>query len=325
MRFTSGTMSYPLLFCLKLFFLSSLIKNKKCIFAADELYYDNNSNRKNVMKKIVVFCTALTVSLAMLISSCNREEIIDNNEENNQEEPVLEHYLPDAVVDIDGNSYDAVRLGNQVWMAENLRTTRFADGTTIPLWTYGVAGPACFAPGNGSSNEENTDNVDRYGYLYNWAAVMHGASSSSAVPSGVQGICPTGWHVPSDAEWTELTTYLSSQSQYLCDSNSGNIAKSLAATTDWKSSTNHCAIGNDLNVNNTTDFSALPAGGYFFGTPMQWDFIGNQHFGMCAYFWCATEYTENYPIHRTLGYTEDRVSVSSYYSSGGFSVRCLRD
>ena len=100
-------------------------------------------------------------------------------------------------------------------MAENLRTTRFADGTTIPLWAYGVAGPACFAPGNGSSNEENTDNVDRYGYLYNWAAVMHGASSSSAVPSGVQGICPTGWHVPSDAEWTELTTYLSSQSQYL--------------------------------------------------------------------------------------------------------------
>lgn len=280
------------------------------------------------MKKISLLCTMLAVSISMLLLSCNREEINNNgnNDGDNQEEPALEHYLPDAVVDIDGNSYDAVRLGNQVWMAENLRTTRFADGTTIPLSTFGSSTePGRYAPGNGSSNEENADNVARYGYLYNWPAVMHGAPSSCAVPSGVQGICPTGWHVPSDAEWTELITYLNSQSLYHCDSTSGNIAKSLASMTDWKSSTNHCAIGNDLNANNATDFSALPAGGYFFGTPMQWDFRGNQHFGISAYFWCATEYTENYPIHRTLSYTEGHVSVSSYYSSGGFSVRCLRD
>ena len=81
----------------------------------------------------------LAVSISILLLSCNREEINNNGntDDGNQEEPSLEHYLPDAVVDIDGNSYDAVRIGDQVWMAENLRTTRYADGTTISLSTLG--------------------------------------------------------------------------------------------------------------------------------------------------------------------------------------------
>lgn len=261
--------------------------------------------------------------MVLLFISCNRE-VINNNgntEEGNQEEPSLDHYLPDAVVDIDGNSYDAVRIGDQVWMAENLRTTRYADGTTIPLSTLGSSTePGRYAPGNGSSNEENEINVARYGYLYNWPAVMHGEDPSSAVPSGVQGICPNGWHVPSEAEWTELTNYLSSQSQYQCDSNKNNVAKSLAAMTDWKSSTKHCAVGNDLSANNATDFSALPAGGYFFGTPTQWSFTGNQHFGSATYF----RHTSSSCMF-TLDSYEATVRTACYEASGGFSVRCLRD
>ncbi len=175
-------------------------------------------------------------------------------------------------------------------------------------------------PGNGSSNEENADNVARYGYLYNWPAVMHGAEPSSAVPSGVQGICPTGWHVPSEAEWTELTKYLSSESQYHCDSNKANIAKSLASTTDWKGSTKHCAVGNDLKANNATGFSALPAGGYFFATQTQWDFVGNQRFGGNAYFRHTTS-----SCMFCLDNYEATVVSACYDASGGFSVRCLRD
>jgi len=74
------------------------------------------------------------------------------------------------------------------------------------------------------------ENVARYGYLYNWPAVMHGASSSEANPSGVQGICPNGCHVPSDAEWLELFDYMRTQPAYI-SGGVGHLSKALAATT----------------------------------------------------------------------------------------------
>ena len=131
------------------------------------------------------------------------------------------------VTDIDGNEYKTVKLGNQVWMAENLRTTRYADGTPIPLGTEASLDVAYRYYPN-----YNRANVSKYGYLYNWAAVMNGSASSEANPSGVQGICPDGWHVPSDAEWTELTNYVSSQSQYVCGDDTNYIAKALASEVD---------------------------------------------------------------------------------------------
>ena len=73
-------------------------------------------------------------------------------------------------------------------------------------------------------------NVPAYGYLYNWAAVMHGAESSEANPSGVQGICPKGWHVPSDKEWTQLTDYMKTRPEYMSSGNREYLAKALAAT-----------------------------------------------------------------------------------------------
>ena len=194
-----------------------------------------------------------------VVFSCNREEIEINV--NNEEDPIdtlTSHILHRAVTDVDGNSYDAVLIGDQVWMAENLRTTRFPDGMDIPLGTTGSISPCRFVPGNGQSNEENSGNEARFGYLYNWPAVMYGDSSSSANPSGVQGICPSGWHVPSSAEWSQLINYVSGQIQYQCDSNSINIAKSLSSSTEWESSPNHCAVGNNLTSNNATGFRLFP-------------------------------------------------------------------
>ena len=215
------------------------------------------------------------------------------------------------VTDIDGNEYKTVKLGNQVWMAENLRTTRYADGTLIPLGTE-----ASFTTAYRYYPDGNSANVSDYGYLYNWAAVMKGASSSDANPSGVQGICPDGWHVPSDAEWTELTNYVKSQSQYVCGDYTGNIAKALASETGWKPDDEECAAGNNPSANNATGFSARPAG-YYSGT--------YNGFGSNANFWSATQYSSNYAYDRTLDYSNAYVDRYLTNKNYGYSVRCIRD
>ena len=207
-----------------------------------------------------------------------------------------------TVTDIDGNVYNTVQIGNQCWMRENLRTTHYADNTEVT---------ERYAPNN------DEDNVPTYGYMYNWAAMMHGASSSSASPSGVQGICPTGWHVPSDAEWTQLTDYVSSVPAYWCGGSSGNIAKALASTTSWSSYNVECTAGNDQSTNNATGFSALPAGYYHDGT--------YYNFGYYAYFWSATEGSSSGAYYRSLNCGRASVYRDRYAKDGGLSVRCLRD
>ncbi len=216
------------------------------------------------------------------------------------------------VTDIDGNTYKTVLIGSQCWMAENLRTTKYADGTSISLGSSTSTTKAYrYYPNNNSSN------VGTYGYLYNWKAVMRNSSSSSANPSGVQGICPNGWHVPSDAEWTQLTGYVGSQSQYVCGSNNTYIAKALVSTMGWNSSSNNCAVGNNPSSNNATGFYAVPAGyycGYYYD------------FGYSAYFWSATQYGSYYAYGRYLYFDYAYVRrYCDYRKVVGFSVRCLRD
>ena len=217
-----------------------------------------------------------------------------------------------TVTDYDNNTYNTVQIGAQCWMKENLRTTHYSNGTSIALGNDTSTTIAYrYYPNNNSSN------VSTYGYLYNWKAVMRNSSSSSANPSGVQGICPVGWHVPSDAEWWQLTYYVSSQTQYLCYIyNSNYIAKALASTMGWDSSTETCDVGNNPGTNNATGFSALPAGVY----------DGNYYnFGYNAYFWSATEGNDNYAYGRYLYY--DYADVDRYNNGKGygFSVRCVRD
>ncbi len=220
-----------------------------------------------------------------------------------------------TVTDIDNNTYNTVQIGNQCWMKENLRTSRYANGTYLPISFDGnsYTAPYCYNPNN------NANNVPTRGYLYNWPAVMHGASSSTSNPSGVQGICPNGWHVPSDAEWTQLTSYVSSQTRYQCGNNSDNIAKALASTTEWVG--NHfyetCTVGNDPNANNATGFSAIPAG---------WHGGDETYFYNNALFWCATEVSVlgayYYGISSSLAYV---VRDGGWGKDNGFSVRCVRD
>ncbi len=216
------------------------------------------------------------------------------------------------ITDYDNNTYNTVQIGYQCWMKQNLKTTHYSDGTSIPLGgnttSYDVA--YRYYPNNSSSN------VSTYGYLYNWKAVMRNSSSSSSNPSGVQGICPTGWHVPSDAEWTQLENYVGSQSAYQCNGSSSNIAKALASATGWNSSTTTCTVGNTPANNNATGFSAVPAG------TVHAMYLS---FGYEAHFWSATQNSSNFAYYRYLYYNSAGVYRDYFYKDGGYSVRCLRD
>ena len=220
--------------------------------------------------------------------------------------------MSSPLMDYDGNVYNTVLIGTQCWMKENLRVAHYSDGTAIP---QGVATsttlPFRYRPDN------NSLNVATHGYLYNWKAVMRNSSSSNANPSGVQGICPTGWHVPSNAEWSQLTNYVSSQSQYVCEGDSTQIAKSLAYTSGWLSNIFSCSVGEDQNTNNATGFSARPSG-YYLGS-----YSG---FGSAAFFWSSTDYmADGEAWYLSLLYGMPTVGRDGNIKTTGFSVRCLRD
>jgi len=213
-----------------------------------------------------------------------------------------------TVTDTDNITYNTVKIGNQCWMKENLRVTHYADGTDIALGTSASSDiPYRYNPNNSAAN------VSTYGYLYNWAAVMYGASSSTLSPSGVQGPCPTGWHIPSDDEWTELTDYVAQYPIYRCVGNAADIAKSLASTTGWNSYSGNCVIGNDPSKNDHTGFSAMPAG-YYDGS-----FHG---FGQYANFWSTSEASSS-AWYRYLDYNLSVVTRNSMSKSRGKSIRCV--
>ena len=250
--------------------------------------------------KHLIFAAVFFAALCLI--SCDREK------ENKHEYPATADVILNAVKDVDGNQYDAVRIGNQVWMAENLKTTHYADGTEIPL------------AGEHSCSDEHpflyypwyANMVRDFGYLYNWSAMIHNACSSDVNPSGVQGICPQGWHVPSDAEWMQLTDYLESQPMY-----AKQIAKSLASKEDWTCSENENAIGNATATNNATGFSARPAGWGYGGYVSIYSFD--------AFFWSVSLDNDNNAqgFHMHTDSTDVmRVKCAKH---AAFSVRCLRD
>ena len=218
-----------------------------------------------------------------------------------------------TVTDYEGNVYNTVQIGSQCWMRENLRSTKFVDGTPIPNGNDATSYTEPYYYDNSDSDIP----LARRGYLYNWPAAMYGAVSSSATPSGVQGICPTGWHLPSDAEYTQLTDYVSSVSDYQCGS-SNNIAKALAATYGWNTSTNNCAVGNTPGANNATGFSTVPTG-YFHGS---FSYVGNY-----AFFWTTTENESNNrnAYTRLLSHQAAVVGRNASGKDYGRPVRCLWD
>jgi uncharacterized protein (TIGR02145 family) len=202
----------------------------------------------------------------------------------------------------DGQVYKIVTIGNQVWMAENLK---YLPGVIEPI-TGSETNPYYYVYGYEGINEtvaKTTANYTTYGVLYNWPAAMKGETSSTTNPSGVQGVCPTGWHLPSDAEWTELIEYLGDAGE------SGGKLKETG-TTHWKSP--------NTGATDENGFTALP-GGYRFINGAFGD-IGNY-----GYWWSATEYNTAGAWCRGMIYYGSGVRRNQDFKEVGFSVRCVRD
>ena len=223
-----------------------------------------------------------------------------------------------TVTDYDGNTYNTVKIGNQWWMAENLKVTHYANGTAIPLVTdnmawsnLGINDKAyCYY------NNSNT-NRDTYGALYTWAAASNGIGSSTN-PSGVQGVCPTGWHLPSNAEWTELTDYLTNNG-YGYGGSGSDIGKAMAATSGWRNSNKVGDVGNEQGTNNSSGFTALPGGCRTSGG-------GSFHFiGKYGNWWSSTPGGSEDAWRRDLDYDGGEVFRYGGYRAHGYSVRCIKD
>ncbi len=215
---------------------------------------------------------------------------------------------PTTITDIDGNVYHTVKIGTQTWMVENLKTTKYNDGTAIPVvtdntaWANLTTGACC--------NYNNDEAIGtKYGKLYNWYAVETGK------------LAPSGWHVPTDAEWITLKNYVSGNM-----GTSGSVAKALATTTDWAAYTDAGTIGNDLTKNNSSGFSALPGGERSFNDGT-FSYVGSTGF-----WWSANEYDTYGALSRYLTFSGSLVYMGSSFGyvpandkQTGFSVRCIKD
>jgi len=206
-----------------------------------------------------------------------------------------------ACTDADGNNYKVVTIGTQTWMAENLKTTQYNDGIAIPLVTDNTAWFNLSTPGYCWYNNDAATYKNKYGALYNWYTVNTGK------------LAPTGWHVPTDAEWTTLTDYVTANL-----GTSLNVAKALAATTDWITDSTTGDVGCNLTLNNRTGFSALPGGYryYYDGT--------FSNVGSGGIWWSSTEdYFDAW--YRGVGYNSSNVYRNGGSRQFGVFVRCVRD
>ncbi|HAH24883.1 MAG TPA: hypothetical protein DCL77_14210 [Prolixibacteraceae bacterium] len=223
-------------------------------------------------------------ALLLLVSSCKKDEV--NNS---------------LVRDIDGNVYHTVTIGSQVWMVENLKTTRYRNGDSIPNindsmeWSQLSTGAQCIY-------YNNSDFGFLYGKLYNWYAV-----------NDPRNIAPKGWHIPTDADWMKLENYAANHLGY-----SSSVGKALAATSDWTKFMVENGVGNDLTKNNSLGFTALPGGNrYVYGK--------DDDIGEVACWWSSTEGDESTAWSRGLYCYYANMSRNCTHKASGLSVRCIKD
>ncbi|HEY5590606.1 MAG TPA: FISUMP domain-containing protein [Paludibacter sp.] len=196
-----------------------------------------------------------------------------------------------ACQDADGYNYTIVNIGTQTWMAENLRTTKYNDNSAIPNVTDNVAWSA-LTTGAYCDHDNSTSNGAIYGHLYNWYAVNTGI------------LAPTGWHVPTDAEWTTLVTFLGG------DNVAGGKLKETG-TAHW--------VTPNTGATNETGFGALPAGGRAFDGIFPTSDVGYR--GQC---WTATQFDVFPAYYRGIPNIGTFATRAFYNKAAGFSVRCVK-
>ena len=196
-----------------------------------------------------------------------------------------------TVTDIDGNIYNYITIGNQTWMQENLKTTKYRNGDALPNvttngdWIVLKTGTYC-------DYNNNPTNAEIYGRLYNWYAV-----------NDTRGLAPLGWHVASDSEWTKLINYLGGESV------AGSKLKKLH-NSYWQTS--------DIVVSNSSGFEAIPSGFRNIDGSFVW-------LGYTTYWWTSTVDNFSAAWNRHLHYDFEKIFRDSNEKNGGFSVRCIKD
>jgi len=199
--------------------------------------------------------------------------------------------------------YPVVQMGEQCWMAENLKTTRYRDGSDIPHVTdaaqWGSLNTAAW-----SIFDNVAANDDTYGKLYNWRAASDPL------------ICPLGWHVPTDAEWQALESWLGMPAGELGGAGIRGQAQNVGGK--LKSTTYHWSEPND-GATNESGFMGLP-GGFRDGSMGNFNGLGNH-----GWYWTSSEYNVFYAYARKLTSESSGIERSTPMTRGGISIRCLRD
>jgi uncharacterized protein (TIGR02145 family) len=198
--------------------------------------------------------------------------------------------MGNGVTDIDGNFYPSIIINGQEWMQKNLAVSKYRNGDPIPTGLSDAAWGNLTSGAYAIYNNDSANNI-LYGKLYNWYAV-----------NDSRGLCPTGWHVPSDDEWTTLETSLGGSSV------AGGKMKSI---TGWTSP--------NTGATNESGFTALP-GGFRLAYGLSYDYVDIYGYG-----WTSTEVDSFYSWYRLLAYSDSSVYRYSINKQIGFSVRCVRD
>jgi len=213
----------------------------------------------------------------------------------------------------DNQIYNTVQIGNQCWMSENLNIGTMIDGVSSSTNENGVNSiieKYCY--------DNNESDCDLYGGLYQWNEAMNYTTSTT------QGICPEGWHVPTSQEWDNLagpTGYINTNyPNYLCNGGNG---KAFASNYGWDLDTNTCTVGNNQEINNTTEFNALPVGFYVPSSPYySWGFYARNG---VTFFWSSStnpfSYLFYYLEYDLITFSPDAISSADR----GYSIRCLKD
>ncbi|MDR0517455.1 MAG: hypothetical protein LBH25_10475 [Fibromonadaceae bacterium] len=198
----------------------------------------------------------------------------------------------------DGKRYKYVDINGQIWMAENLN--------------HKVDGSKCGSvlSGSGTLSDADAAACDKYGRLYNWATAMGGAASSTANPSGVQGVCPSGWHLPSGAEWNALMKFANPS----CSDNAicAGAGTKLKSTSGWNA---HATYGDGTD---DYSFSALPGGSGNSG-------VNFSNVGYRGIWWSSSENNGNIAYIRIKSYNNENANWNPFVKSDLLSVRCLQD
>jgi uncharacterized protein (TIGR02145 family) len=214
-----------------------------------------------------------------------------------------------TIIDFDGNVYNTVEIGTQIWMKENLKTTHYRNGNAVLKVSNATTWYNLFNTGGAAMcyyNNDSAANASVYGALYNWHAAHSG-----------NNLCPANWHVPTDADWTILTDYLQNNG-YAHQGTAFAIAKSLAATSGWTVNATAGNVGNNQTTNDSSHFSALPGG-------VRSEFGTYTNLLSSAYWWTYTADDIFDAWNRSMQYNSAFVSRNAVKKEKGASVRCVCD